>query len=414
MAYSRKKAPRRTTRRRLQAYTPKQKNAILKEAARAVAGGYATVRRMSGKSPKRTFAQSVRKSPSGMYTDAKDQGLADYKKSRAKYGKRATIAALTRKATRMNLNTTVYSIYNYGPWNRGSGNLMIRSNQSGAAGTDLIQPIHLWELNGVPQGQAADIKFPAAFYELGFNNETSSGAVKWYTHVNNAATTATGLDQSAGLFSPNYNPHLTYTDKIKDLNLQNYQGPGTDDILEKVRCTMVLNGPQQRSTKWCIQIVQLSEEVTPGIGDATSNENTAFWQAMARPYGFSPLETGPRKELRKNIKVLKTVEYIMDSPESNEDHLTSRMRHVDFSMYFNRKQSYRWGRINDLTNMNVQDVPNDQIFGPNVFSTKVEPKARIYLMIRALCQYQGPNVAPTNAVYPSYDIKLDITHKSVD
>lgn len=414
MPNARKKVARRAPRRRLQSFTPAQKNKILREAAKGIAGGYATVRSMAAKSAKPTFAQSVRKTPSGMYGDAKDQGLSDYKKSRAKYGKPATIAALTRKATRMNLNTTVYSIYNYGPWNRGNGNLMIRSNQQGAGGTDLIQPIHLWELNGVPQGQAADIRYPAAFYELGFSNETSSGAVKWYTHVNNAATTAVGLDQHAALFSAQYNPHLTYTDKIKDLNLQNYQGPGTDDIFEKVRCTMVLNGPQQRSTKWCIQLVQLSEEVTPGIGDVSSNENTAFWQAMARPYGFSPLETGPRKELRKNIKILKTVEYIMDSPESNEDHLTARMRHVDFSMYFNRKQSYRWGRINDLTNMNVQDVPNDQIFGPGVFSTKVEPKARIYLMIRALCQYQGPNVVPTNAVYPSYDLKLELTHKSVD
>jgi hypothetical protein len=291
---------------------------------------------------------------------------------------------------------------------------MLRSNQSGALGTDLIQPIHLWELTGVPQGQGGSISYPNAFYELGFSNETSVGFVKWYTHVNNAATTASGLDQAGSLFSFQYNPHLTYTDKAKDLNLQNYQGPGSDDILEKVHCTMVLNGPTQRSTKWCLQIVQLSEEVTPGIGEGSSNENTAFWQAMARPYGYSPLETGPRKELQKNIKVLKTVEYIMDSPESNEDHLTCRMRHVDFSMYFNRKQNYRWGRINDLTAMNVADIPNDQVFGPPTFSTKVEPKARIYLMIRALCQYQGPSIAPTSAVYPSYDIKLDLTHKSID
>jgi hypothetical protein len=87
------------------------------------------------------------------------------------------------------------------------------------------------------------------------------------------------------------------------------------------------------------------------------------------------------------------------------------MRHIDFTMYLNCKQNYRWGRVNDLTNISVADTPLDTV---GAFSTKPDPKARIYLMIRALCTYQGPSVAPTNAIFPSYDIKLDMTHKKSD
>jgi hypothetical protein len=291
---------------------------------------------------------------------------------------------------------------------------MVRSNQAGALGTAVVSPIHLWDLTAVPQGGGTNTRYPAAFYECGFSTESSNGNVFWTTHVNGAATSAFGLDQTGTTFNYGYNPSQTYTTKTQNLTANaNHEGPGANSILEKVKCTMVLNGPTARSTKWCIQLVQLSEAVTPGTElPSFTNEPTAFWQAMARPYGYSPLETGPRGELKSNIKILKTLEYIMDSPESSEDHLTSRMRHIDFSMYFNRKVNYRWGRNNDLTTMDTADIPIDAT--TQVFSSKPDPKARIYLMVRALCTYLGPNATPLNSLFPSYDIKLDITHKSSD
>jgi hypothetical protein len=66
---------------------------------------------------------------------------------------------------------------------------------------------------------------------------------------------------------------------------------------------MALNGPQQRSKKWRIQVIQIFDEVTPGITDDYSNAANAFRQAMARAFGFSPTETGPRMKLKKHIKI---------------------------------------------------------------------------------------------------------------
>jgi len=274
-------------------------------------------------------------------------------------------------------------------------------------------PIHLWDLTAVPQGTGANLSRPALFYSCQFTNETSAGSVTWQTHVNGTVATATGLDQRGNLGSINYNPTITYSSSQREAILSGVDGgPGANSYLEKVNASLILNGPQQRSTKFLIQVVQLSEEVIPGASHDTSNVNTAFWQAMAKPFGFSPLETGPRMELRKHIKILKTLEYLMDSPESSEDHLTARMRHVNFTMFLNRKLNYRWAHANDLVTINVADVPVDS--GTTPFATHVHPKARIFLMIRALCTFTGPSVSATNLIYPSYDMKLDITHKSMD
>jgi len=343
-----------------------------------------------------------------------DQGMQDYRKSTAKYGVRQLTSKLVKKLSVQTINTTVYTVHNYGAWNRGEGALTLAALQSGLAGTAVRMPIHLWDLTAVPQGTGAGVLYPAIFYDCNFSNETSTGVVGWTTHVNNASTSATGMDQRAAANTINYNPVPTYATTQKELISSNIEGgPGATSLLEKVHATFVFNGPQQRSTKWCVQLVQFDEKVVPGVAADSSNVATAFWQSMAKPYGYSPLETGPRRELSKLYKVLKTMTFVMDSPESGEDHLTARMRHVDFKAYLNRKLSYRWGHSNDLVALNTQDVPRDANV-TNSFASHVEPKARVFLMIRALCTYQGPSVAYSNTIYPSYDIKLDITHKSMD
>ena len=231
--------------------------------------------------------------------------------------------------------------------------------------------------------------------------------------INNVVTTTTGLDQRANIGTINWNLTMTYASSNKDLILARVEGgPGAVSFLEKANISLILSMPQQRATKWLIHFVHLSDEVTPGSNPDSSNDNIAFWQAMAKAFGYSPLETGPRMELRKHIKILKSMEYIMDSPETVEDHLTARMRHVNFTSYLNRKCDYRWDHNNDLVTLNAQVVPVDAT--TNVFATHVHPKARVFLMIRALCTYQGPSVAWNNTVYPSYDIKIDMTHKSMD
>lgn len=416
----RKKVARRVPRRRLQTYTAKQKEQILRNAATSIAGGYASLRRRSFTPATASDYMKNRRKKSSSSSESiegrgsiRSGGMQDYVRSSARMGYKKSKATLVKKLTTATVNTTVYTMHNYGAWNRGEGILRLAANQPGLAGTALDMPIHLWDLTAAPQGSGTSLLRPAVFYNCQFTNETATGSVQWQTHVNGAVALATGLDQRATLGSINYNPTATYVTTQREGVTAGFEGgPGATSFLEKVNASLILNGPQQRATKWLIQVVQLSEEVIPGANPDSSNVNTAFWQAMAKPFGYSPLETGPRMELRKHIKVLKSLEYLMDSPENSEDHLTARMRHVNFTMYLNRKLNYRWSHVNDLVAINAADVPIDS--GTASFACHVHPKARVFLMLRALCTFTGPSVAATNLIYPSYDMKLDITHKSMD
>lgn len=343
------------------------------------------------------------------YQKASPQIEQDYRRVRVGFGRKISTAKRARKLTRQNINTNIYTLRNYGAWGRGSGNVTIGSYQPGLAGTEIMMPVHMWDLTTLPQGRSSSTVHPNNFYELAFTNETSSGNPNWYTYVNGVYQLVTGLSDAAVGYTEEYQLYQTYTRDADNITIPAHEG-GADSFIEKFNAQIVLNGPTQKACKWCIQLVQLSDEVTPGV-DTGSEVYRNFWQQMAKPYGFSPIETGPRMELRKHLKVLKSYYCNMDSPESNEDHLNARVQHVDFRGHLNRKCNYRWDFRGDGVNLSADDVPEDT--QTTVFSTHVHPRARVYIMIRALCQ-QRLNQDWAASFFPSYDIKLDVYHKSLE
>ena len=187
---------------------------------------------------------------------------------------------------------------------------------------------------------------------------------------------------------------------------------------------MILNGPTEKPTKWCIQLIQLKQEVTPGVNTVTSGTSTnpngpeladAFWASIAKPYAHSPLDNNLPRRLQKYIKVLKSYYVSMDTPQSDEDHLKARMHHLTFTAYLNRTCNYQWGTESDRITPVSIDIPENGFLNSatNEFMTCVHPNARVYLMIRALCEFQGPNISPTEALFPSYDIVLNTTHRAL-
>lgn len=343
----------------------------------------------------------------------------DYRRSAIRYGKKKSIAATARKLTRTQINKTVYSVRNYGAWNRGLGAIDIRSNRP-SVGAPVECPVHLWEITGAVQSSSTPsaVDYPATFYRLEFDDTGSSHTANFVTNIGGTTLNVTGFDTHSPNHQKDYSLYPTWSDQRKflssfsDINV--LTGPGAKSYLESFKARFVLNGPTQRSTKWCIQLVQLKETVTPGWATSNNNVASAFWEAISKPYGFSPLDPGPASHLRKYIKVLKTMYVTMDAPESSEDHVSSRMRHVDFTAFLNRVCNYSWGNKTDLTNLGTDDIPeNSDIGNQQEFSTHVHPNARVYVMVRALCTFRD-NEAPTNAVFPSYDILLQTTHRSLD
>lgn len=105
----------------------------------------------------------------------------------------------------------------------------------------------------------------------------------------------------------------------------------------------------------------------------------------------------------------------MDTPESGEDHLRARMRHLTMNLYLNRTCNCQWGTEADKIALNAADIPENGFLNnnDNEFLTTVHPNARVYLMVRALCEYAGPSAVPTEQTFPSYDIVLTSPHRSV-
>lgn len=317
------------------------------------------------------------------------------------------------------MNKTVFSVRNFGAWNRGLGAIDIRSNRP-APGQPVECPVHLWEVTGACQanGSRTGIDFPASFYKLEFDDTGSSHTANFTTIVGGSTVNVNGFDIHSPVEQKDYSLYPTWSDQRKYFDgasgINASFGVGAKSYLESFKAKFVLNGPTQRPTKWCIQLVQLKETVTPGWAGTNDTVATAFWEAVHKPYGFSPLDPGPASHLRKYMKVLKTMVVTMDSPESSEDHVSSRMRHVDFTAFLNRKCNYAWGQNEDLTNLGTDDIPeNGTLVAGQEFSTHVHPNARVYIMIRALCTFRD-NEIPTNAVYPSYDLLLQTTHRSMD
>lgn len=376
-------------------------------------------KKVNKKPPRKRYTAGQKSNPRAAVQSMTPQVSQDYRRTSALYGRKKPVAATARKLTRTQINKTVYSVRNYGAWNRGLGAIDIRSNRP-SVGAPVECPVHLWEVTSAPQanGNRTTVDYPATFYKLDFDDTGSSHSARFTTIIGGSSQVVTGFDMHSPNEQKDYSLYPTWSDQRRYIDAANlinsHMGAGANSYLESFKAKFVLNGPTQRATKWCIQLVQLSETVTPGWADSNNTIATAFWEAMHKPYGFSPLDPGPASHLRKYLKVLKSMYVNMDAPESSEDHVSSRMRHVDFTAFLNRKCNYAWGQNDDLTNLGTDDIPENALHDVNrEFSTHVHPNARVYIMVRALCTFRDLET-PTNAVYPSYDLLLQTTHRSFD
>lgn len=339
-------------------------------------------------------------------------GNPDRSSSTHSHGRPHKRTKILKKLLKSSINNSVFAISNFGAGYRGEGNIPLANLQAALVDTNLLEcPLHLWELNASPQGINTDLSIPVIFYKLYFSNSLDTANVEWKAAItsNTPIDTVNNVNHSRVLAGATelYNMARVEMDANIDINdLRNYGGPGARGYVHGVKFRLLLNTPQQRSTHFVIQLVQLHEEVVPGA--PVTQANTAFWQQMIKPFTHSPLSDGLHGDSKKYIRILKSQSVHMDAPESNEDHLTSRTKLLNIFYALNRTCNYRWGQNADRMAMET----NDLIKNVNLtnISTHVEPKARIYMMIRAQAEQVG---ALSNAIVPSYDIVAKFYHKHV-
>lgn len=343
----------------------------------------------------------------------------DYQRIRARYGKRITTKRRSNALLRNTLRRSVFTIRDYGAWRRGNGNIQLTSAEAVAAGL-VEQPVHVWDVSAVPQVSTAGstINHPYIRYHLFFSNSTSSGVVQWERATGGGYTTitdsenpgvSTGLNKTVQMY-PTYMDSTEYSSSATISHTGAL--PGAKSFLESVNAKLAFYSPTQAPTRIQVQLVQFADDVTPG---KTSDLATAFWQSMSKSWGYSPLEQGDYRLRKKYMKVLKTVLIDMEAPESTEDHVNARMKHLDFSMNLNRRCNYKWGKAADKMELDSADTPENASFDSgDVPQCFVHPNARVYLLVRGLVTFRQAGDAATSSNSPSYDIKLSSTHRSFD
>lgn len=406
---------RRATRRRLQAQTVGRKRSL--DVREAINTGVGAAKMASNVYRAYNRYRGNSRASSSSKHQLVPQTNTDHKRIKSRLGRRLRLATRNYRLMRDTVLRRSLGLTNYGAWNRGFGNVKIQSGQAGAIGSEIQCPVHLYDLTAVPQAQSNTTIYPNVHYKLYFTDETDGCLVNWkkedslevYSPVGGVVNpTATVLRKESHLFPVFYDRNLTDAGATAG-NFTAHVGPKS--FLESVNCRLGLYGPQQAPTKWLIQVVQLHQDVAPHQGSTLA---TAFWQALAKPYGYSPLEIGNWKLVKKKLKVLKSIVITMDAPESSEDHVNARMRQVDFQVYLNRRCNYRWHDNADLTTMNAGDQPEEVDLDNQYIKTHVHPNARVYLMVRALTSYQGPGAVFTNNNQASMDLRLHATHRSMD
>lgn len=343
----------------------------------------------------------------------------DYKYKYISYKKPLTVQRMASKFQRMGIQNYRLCLRNYGAWNRGNGEVFLRSEQAGALGTEVNSPVHLWDLTAAPRvqsGSGGTLQYAPCWMQLSFTNETASTNCYWRTWNGGSWVTVNSDNQTFVPTDSQWALHYATTPNtgvgVTSNPLNSTNALPVKTLLSHATVNLGLYGPRQACTKYQVQLVQLSDEAQPW---RTDQKATAIWQSVAKYWGFSPMETGNFALVRKNIKVLKEWNVHFESPESSEDHLAARLRHLTMKLNLNRKCNYDWEKTPDLMKISMEDTMMDADISQELAHTNVHPKARLYLMVKALVTYQGPNsggsVDPN--LMPSYDIKIDTYHKTM-
>lgn len=158
--------------------------------------------------------------------------------------------------------------------------------------------------------------------------------------------------------------------------------------------------------KYRIELIQLKDERLHPDAPATTFR-TAFWQAITKQWTFNPCAEADTK-VSRYYKVLKRLSIHMDSKDTDQTTSTN-YKEVNFFCRLNRTCRYDYNQ-DDRMNMrnNDQQINNSDNF------TDVHPRARLYVLVRALSRRVANNVGFDPNFNPSFDYSVKICHSKLE
>ena len=175
---------------------------------------------------------------------------------------------------------------------------------------------------------------------------------------------------------------------------------------------MNLYGVRKRATRFKVDLVMLKDVQADFISAADANlEKRRLFDYLSRPFVYNNLNSGDVQS-KNDIKILKSYEVIV-SPNSLDqyggENAVPHMQTLNWFINHNRVRRYDWRRGEPQDH--VQDAGFDDE-GESGHDLRVDPKYRVYLLVRALSperriiELPSNDVAPDPISEPSYDIVI--------
>jgi len=238
-------------------------------------------------------------------------------------------------------------------------------------------PVHLYDLTSTPNAKDSTVM------------DYSPGCNPVFTDATNAATIAWDSANLLRNWSLENAP-------ITNIAIQAY--PGAECTLNWVKVRMLCYPPSGMVSRFQIDIVQFTDDRVVPL-EAATEFSAAFWQAQVKQFSHSPLEQGYAK-YSKYLKVLHRETFIMEPKDSSETGEANHYREVNIFKRLNRSLRYDW---EDKDRMNMIGAEGQINLSSN-FKTVVEPRKRIFLMVRAQAKLNTTGFAAVD--HPSYDLVI--------
>lgn len=301
------------------------------------------------------------------------------------------------RLVKSNVQPDIFRFQNLSRYDYSSGAIpcSLRSN-----GGDLILPIHIYDVTRLTQGTDAA---PAGSFLY------RSSATPWTA-------------ERGSLYGQN--PDGTSTGQIK-WHVEQSSAPY--DTVERcfheyTQIKLNLYGVRSRSTRWLIQLVMVKEELADFYNGSSSNGGKRqLYDYLATPFIFNNLNVGDTKIGKQYLKILRQYEVTLDPMNTtigavdDVDGLRStgvpKMHTLKWFIRHNRGRDFSWYRERDIVIENGAEWPQNYT-NSALCQEQVEPKKRVYLMIRAMSpsitngSMDYTNYAVDENVEPSYDILL--------
>lgn len=187
--------------------------------------------------------------------------------------------------------------------------------------------------------------------------------------------------------------------------------PHNKDILKWLAINMNCWGAKAKSTKFTIQIVRFKDEkLVPTHLTAASEQRTALFQNIIKPYAYNPIST-TATQLKKYYKVLKTETFMIQPTSTTESDADPHVKTVKWFVRLNRLLDYVQRHNNLATNADVVDQADFSVNVGGQNDCYVKPEQRLYLMIYA--SNFAIDAEDTNAETPSFDLSVRMCHQTV-